>query len=350
MKKNRLFAMALTACLLSQPCMITLAETPIGPGYSTAVEADSAGPGGPGAAAVKGNSGPGVQAAPWTKTSAGYVDDEGKVIEGALLRGVSVSKWQGDVNWRKVADDDISFALIRMGSFGYEGEYTMDPTFDTNMREAKANGVHTTPYVYLQTRTVEEAKAAARYALEKALPYDITYPLAVDVESQYILDLSRQELTDVVNAFCQVIEEAGYTPIIYSDYYKFRDEMDTSQFKYDLWLARYGSDHNMTGRTMWQSTDKGRVNGIYGDVCLEFAFKDYAAMQVTDRSDYTPGTWEKVNEIWYFAHETGYYTGWVKPDGNWYYLDPANGGAMLANTTAIIDGVSYTFGPSGAMQ
>ena len=254
------------------------------------------------------------------------------------------------MNWGKVAADDISFALIRMGSFGYEGEYTMDPTYDTNMREAKANGVHTTPYVYLQTRTVEEAKAAARYALEKALPYSITYPLAVDVESQYILDLSRQELTDVVNAFCQVIEEAGYTPIIYSDYYKFRDEMDTSQFKYDLWLARYGSDHNMTGRTMWQSTDKGRVNGIYGDVCLEFAFKDYAAMQVTDRSDYTPGTWEKVNEIWYFAHETGYYTGWVKPDGNWYYLDPANGGAMLANTTAVIDGVSYTFGPSGAMQ
>ena len=127
-------------------------------------------------------------------------------------------------------------------------------------------------------------------------------------------------------------------------------KIDIKQFKYDLWLARYGRDHNMTGRTMWQSTDKGRVNGIYGDVCLEFAFKDYAAMKVTDRSDYTPGTWEKVNEIWYFAHETGYYTGWVKPDGNWYYLDPANGGAMLANTTAVIDGVSYTFGPSGAMQ
>ena len=336
MKMNRLFAMTLAACLLTQPCMTALAEESIGPGYNRVVEADSLGPGG--------------KVTPWTKTAAGYVDDAGKVIDGALLRGVSVSKWQGDVNWGKVAADDISFALIRMGSFGYEGEYTMDPTYDTNMREAKANGVHTTPYVYLQTRTVEEAKAVARYALEKALPYDITYPLAVDVESQYILDLSRQELTDVVNAFCQVIEEAGYTPIIYSDYYKFRDEMDTSQFKYDLWLARYGSDHNMTGRTMWQSTDKGRVNGIYGDVCLEFAFKDYAAMQVTDRSDYTPGTWEKVNEIWYFAHETGYYTGWVKPDGNWYYLDPANGGAMLANTTAVIDGVSYTFGPSGAMQ
>ena len=101
---------------------------------------------------------------------------------------------------------------------------------------------------------------------------------------------------------------------------------------------------------MWQSTDKGRINGIYGDVCLEFAFKDYGAIQVTDRHDYTPGTWNLIDGTWYFDHETGHYTGWVKPDGNWYYLDPANNGAMLANTTAVIDGVSYTFGPSGAMQ
>ena len=49
-----------------------------------------------------------------------------------------------------------------MASIGYEGEYTMDEYFDQNMREASANGVHVTPYVYLQTRTVEEAEAAAR--------------------------------------------------------------------------------------------------------------------------------------------------------------------------------------------
>ncbi len=349
MKQKRIFAAALAACLLTQPCMTALADEAKGPRYDNVVAEESLGPGAYGNT-VQNSGGPGAAQTPWEKTASGYVDDAGNVIEGALLRGVSISKWQGDVNWGKVAADDISFALIRMGSFGYEGQYTMDPTYDTNMREAKANGVHTTPYVYLQTRTVEEAKAAAQYALEKAAPYDITYPLAVDVESQYILDLSKQELTDIVNAFCQVIEEAGYTPIIYSSHNYFMAEMDINQFQYDLWVARYGGDHNIKGRTMWQSTDSGNVDGIQGNVCLEFAFKDYAAMQVTDRSDYTPGTWEKVNDIWYFAHETGYYTGWVKPDGNWYYLDPANGGAMLANTTAVIDGVTYAFGPSGAMQ
>lgn len=353
MKQKKLLVAALAACLMVQPCMTSLASEGVGPGYSNAVETDNYGPGAQknGVTVIPNLGGPGAAAVdPWEKVGGVYLDDSGNVIEGALMRGVSVSKWQGDINWGKVAADDVSFALIRMGSFGYEGEYTMDAYYDKNMREAKANGVHTTPYVYLQTRTVEEAKAAARYALEKAAPYDITYPLAVDVESQYILDLSVQELTDVVNAFCQVIEAAGYTPIIYSDYSKFTTEMDISQFKYDLWLARYGGDHNLTGRTMWQCTDSGQVDGINGNVCLEFAFKDYTAIQTTDRSDYTPGNWELIDGTWYFAHETGYYTGWIKPDGNWYYLDPANGGAMIASTTRVIDGVSYTFGASGAMQ
>lgn len=349
MKMKQMMIALLAAGFCAQSCMVSLAAEGVGPGYQQEVNAEQYGPG-YSQTISKEALGPGAAAAAWKKIGNTYVDDTGAAIEGALLRGISVSKWQGNVNWAKVAADDVSFALIRMGSFGYEGEYTMDETYDKNMREAKANGVHTSPYVYLQTRTVEEAKAAARYALEKAAPYEITYPLAVDVESQYIMDLSVQELTDVVNAFCQVVEEAGYTPIIYSDFYKFRDEMDTSQFKYDLWLARYGGDHNMAGRTMWQSTDKGSVNGIQGNVCLEFAFKDYAAMQVTDRHDYTPGTWVQIDGTWYFDHETGHYTGWVKPDGNWYYLDPANNGAMLANTTAVIDGVSYTFSASGAMQ
>ena len=81
----------------------------------------------------------------WEKVNGVYMDDTGAPIEGAVLRGISVSKWQGDVDWGKVAADDVSFALIRMGSFGYEGEYTMDEYYDVNMREAKANGTWGAP-------------------------------------------------------------------------------------------------------------------------------------------------------------------------------------------------------------
>ena len=162
----------------------------------------------------------------WTRVNGVYVDNNGSPISGALLRGISVSKWQGDIDWSKVAQDDVSFAFVRMVSYGYEGGYTMDEYFEKNIREARANGLHVAPYIYLQTKTVEEAREAARFAVEIAKNYDITYPIAVDIESSYILELSTQELTDVVNAFCQVISESGYTPIVYSDYSKFTTEMD----------------------------------------------------------------------------------------------------------------------------
>ena len=282
----------------------------------------------------------------WTKVNGAYIDTNGSPIPGALLRGISVSKWQGDIDWSKVAQDDVSFAFIRMVSYGYEGGYTMDEYFEKNIREARANGLHVAPYIYLQTKTVEEAREAARFAVEIAKNYDITYPIAVDIESSYILELSTQELTDVVNAFCRVIAESGYTPIVYSDYSKFTTEMDTAQIPYEIWLARYGGDNNYPNRTIWQSTQEGTVSGIGGYVCLEFAFKDYAPSD----TGLTPGQWQNENGIWYFVNEGNRYTGWVKPDGKWYYLDPANGGAMVADVTMIIDGVSYTFDGSGVMQ
>lgn len=337
MNYRKIVTMLFAGCLCVQSCMLSYAAV-------ASSESDIQGIG-PGFASQKiENAG-----TPWTRLNGVYVDDAGNPIEGALLRGVSVSKWQGDVNWRKAAADDISFALVRMASIGYEGEYTMDEYFDKNMREASDNGIHVTPYVYLQTRTVEESKNAAKFAVGVAEKYQVSYPLAVDVESQYIMDLSVQELTDIVNAFCHVVAEAGYTPIVYSDYSKFTTKMDTSQIPYDIWLARYGGDNRYPNRTMWQATDKGVVDGISGNVCLEFAFKDYGSSQAS-ASDITPGEWKEESGIWYFEENGNRYTGWIKPDGNWYYLDPAKGGAMVSNTSMIIDGVEYSFNSSGVMQ
>ena len=123
MNMKTILAAALTAGFFVQPCMTALAsvsapesdKNQIGPGFEAPAEenAESA-------------------FTPWTKVDGVYVDDTGKAIDGAVLRGVSVSKWQGDVDWGKAAADDISFALVRMASIGYEGEYTMDEYFDQN--------------------------------------------------------------------------------------------------------------------------------------------------------------------------------------------------------------------------
>ena len=334
-KKFRYMVAVLAAIMITQGSFTAFADE-IGPGYDEQNKAST-------------DTSVTDPANAWKKVNGVYVDNNGKTIEGALLRGISVAKWQGDIDWAKVAADDISFAFIKMMSYGYEGGYTMDPNYEKNMKGALDNGVQAAPYVYLQTKTVEEAKAAAKYAVEKVSGYNVKYPIAVDVESKYILELSVQELTDVVNAFCDTIAAAGYTPIVYSDYSKFTTEMDTKQIHYDIWLARYGADGTYEGRTIWQCTDKGHVNGINGNVCLEFAYKDYAP-KATEGTAVDTGEWKNEGGKWYFYRDGGRMSGWINPDGYWYYLDPSELGAMVTGTTMTIDGVGYTFDANGVMQ
>ena len=73
-------------------------------------------------------------------------------------------------------------------------------------------------------------------------------------------------------------------------------------------------------------------------------------MTALEAGDATPGQWKEENGVWYFENNGGRYTGWIRPDGNWYYMDPAAGGAMVSNTSMVIDGVTYSFNGSGVMQ
>ena len=266
-KKFRYMAAVLAALMITQGSFTASADE-IGPGYDEQNKAST-------------DTSVTDPANAWKKVNGVYVDNNGKTIEGALLRGISVAKWQGDIDWAKVAADDISFAFIKMMSYGYEGGYTMDP--------------------------------------------------------------------NVVNAFCDTIVAAGYTPIVYSDYSKFTTEMDTKQIHYDIWLARYGADGTYEGRTIWQCTDKGHVNGINGNVCLEFAYKDYAP-KATKGTAVDTGEWKNEGGKWYFYRDGGRMSGWINPDGYWYYLDPSELGAMVTGTTMTIDGVGYTFDANGVMQ
>ena len=52
----------------------------------------------------------------WTKVNGAYIDTNGSPIPGALLRGISVSKWQGDIDWSKVAQDDVDRKSTRLNS------------------------------------------------------------------------------------------------------------------------------------------------------------------------------------------------------------------------------------------
>lgn len=275
----------------------------------------------------------------FTKVNGQYIDTQGSAIEGVLSRGISVSKYQQDIDWAAVAADDISFAIIRMG---YVED--LDPYFDVNMREAAAAGLQVGTYLYSQALTVEDAVREAQFAVRTAKEYKISYPIAMDVESKVVEEagLTKQELTDIINAFCSTVQAAGFHPIVFSYNDWLVNRMDTSQIPYDIWYARYGAVNSYPGRTIWQCTQDGRVKGIEGPVCIEMAFTDYS--QVIPSAG-----WKLIDGAWYYFENYQKITGWKELNGTWYYLDPANGGIMAAETALTIDGTAYQFDANGAM-
>lgn len=271
-----------------------------------------------------------------------YVYNNGLPVEGALEKGISVSKYQnraGQIDWNAVKNDGISFAFVRIGYLR-----DLDPYFDENMRSAAASGIKLGAYIYSQAVDTFSAAQEAYFIIETLKEYPISYPVAYDVESQTILDanLSREQLAEQINTFCKIVSDAGYTPIVYGNNEWFTQHIDTSLVPYDLWYARYQTDqHNYPNRTIWQCTDAGTVSGISGNVTLELSFKDYSSVIPSD-------TWRLINGKWYYFKNYQKQTGWLSLDDKWYYL--GTDGAMVSGTNVMVDGVNYTFDEAGVMQ
>lgn len=268
-----------------------------------------------------------------------FIRANGTAIEGAVAKGITVSKYQnraGDIDWARAAADGVSFAMIRLG---YHND--PDPYYDENMQGALAQGIRTGVFLYTQAADVETAKEEARFVLDRIKDYPVSYPVAYDVESQYLLDMGKtpEELADQVNAFCQVIAEAGYRPIVYGNNEWLTTHIDTARIPYDIWYARYETSVNeYSNRTIWQYTQNGTVDGITGAVCIEIAFADYTQL--------FPGTgWRNINGSWYYYQDYQKQTGWLQLGDDWYYLKPD--GSMAAGGSWEIDGQTCQFDDNG---
>jgi GH25 family lysozyme M1 (1,4-beta-N-acetylmuramidase) len=280
----------------------------------------------------------------WERENGQYVDASGIPIAGALEKGITVTKYQnrenssnGGIDWKKVAQDGISFAMVRIGYFN-----DRDPYYSINITGAAEAGLKTGVFFYTQALDTRTAVEEAKYVLRMVKDFQISYPIAYDVESQRLLDnnLTKQQITDNINAFCKTISEAGYRPVVYANNQWLTEHIDVSQIPYDVWYARYGTVNNYQNRTIWQCTDQGKVDGISGNVTLEFSFADYNTLIPS-------AGWKRIDGNWYYTKNYVKQTGWVEAEGKWYYLD--SNGIMIHDTTMEIDGAAYTFGLDGAM-
>lgn len=210
-----------------------------------------------------------------------YVDDTDEVHS---LKGIDVSKHQDSINWKKVASDGVSYAFIRGGYRGYsEGKLMEDEFFVDNIEGALDNDIDVGVYFYTQAMTEEEAVEEAEFLLDLLEPYDITYPVVLDLEdpesaSARTANMTKEEHTKAAIAFLETVKKAGYTPMVYGNLKTFMLMLDIEQLEeYDKWFAYYNAPVYFPYEfTIWQYSSKGSIDGIKGDVDMNVCMKDYA--------------------------------------------------------------------------
>ena len=207
--------------------------------------------------------------------------------ETKSIKGIDVSHYQGDIDWEKVAADGVKYAFIRLGYRGYEsGKLVMDQDFETNVTGALKSGVAVGVYFVTQAVSEEEALEEAEFVMDAIAPYNITWPVVLDIEEAgngsskvRTNGLSAAERTDYVIAFCERIKEKGYTPMLYCAIRWFVEELELDRLTdYEKWFAQYfNRPYYPYEFHVWQYTNQGSVNGIKGNVDLDLSMKDFGA-------------------------------------------------------------------------
>lgn len=176
----------------------------------------------------------------------------------AKYKGIDVSKWQGDINWEKVRASGVEFAMLRAGFGRCQGQN--DTSFERNYREAKKNGILVGAYHYSYAKTVSDAEKEAEYFLSLISGKSFEFPVAFDIEDNSQKNLSREEISNIVEAFCGRTEKAGYFVSVYANLWWLNNKIsDRVKERYDIWLAQWADAPSYGGKYgMWQYTSSGK--------------------------------------------------------------------------------------------
>ncbi len=204
--------------------------------------------------------------------------------ESPLARGIDISNYNGYLNWRSIASQNIDFVILRAGS-SVSGK---DPSFDSNYASAKAAGLDVGVYYYVEATSVE---SILEYIddLEAILEgKKFEYPVFLDIEKDSLGSLGKDLLTEMAIAFIEKLQSDGYFAGLYTNnnwlvnnYHK-----ETVTELFDIWYARYIPTEELSLPTwnaekyganmgIWQYTQEGTLDGITGTFDLNLAYRNY---------------------------------------------------------------------------
>lgn len=292
-------------------------------------------------------------------------------VSGVKRVGIDVSYHQGTIDWAKVKNSGVSFAIIRCG-YGSNFSSQDDTQFLNNVRGAQANGIDIGIYLYSYAQNTtgndssatSEAQHVLRLLDEAGLePGDLAYPVYYDLEENSQANLGPSKIADLATTFCNIISDAGYDVGIYANQNWWRNYLTDSVFLtagWNKWVARYpgsnkATDSGVSGTEIWQFSDCGNVDGINGNCDMNFDYTNHYGWSMEsgrwywyDENGEKVIGWNLIDGVWYFFNQSGEMeTDWEYINGKWYYLYPSWGG--MATGWINLGGTYYFLDQNGAM-
>ena len=202
------------------------------------------------------------------------------------ITGTDVSQFVGKIDFKKVRDDGISFVMVRVGGRSLiDGRQYEDELFRQNIEAAIDAGLAVGVYTCTFAVDIGEIEKDAGYILSRIKDYDITWPVVMDIEvpkeEHRNKDLDCTERTEMALRFCNMVENAGYRPMIYCNSIPgMQTLIEPERLDHvEKWIAQYRyKPYYPYDFGIWQYSCEAHINGIDEMGDLDIAFKDYGAM------------------------------------------------------------------------
>ena len=214
-------------------------------------------------------------------------------------KGIDVSEFQGKIDWEKVKNDGIEFAILRCG-YGMDFSNQDDVEYERNANECERLGIPYGVYLMSYANTVEKARSEAKHVLRLIEGRKISLGVWHDIEDNGTSGaINKETLTNIINTFCNTIKNAGYKVGVYANLNWLENKIEkTIKDNYDIWVAQYYSKCEYEGKyIMWQHTSSGKVNGISTNVDMNILYKDLPVINNNDNNNSKTNNSEIVKSL-----------------------------------------------------
>lgn len=202
-----------------------------------------------------------------------------------MTHGIDVSAWQGKIDFKKVKKSGYEFVIIKAG--GSDDGYYTDSYFETNYVGARKAGLKIGAYYFVNRDfSAENAQKLAEVFCNIVKNKTFDLPLFIDVETTPTS--AKATVTTGINIFCNYLRKKGYKSGVYASAVSgFVDRIEEKYLNPCIykWVASYSYKPTDVGKNngycIWQKSDKGRVNGINGNVDINECYVDFKSAKHT---------------------------------------------------------------------